>query len=156
MKQLTGAYGQLEQVRLFHDGIPGFEDRRLEAALHWHYARHRIAPPRCLEKRSSGDTEWFEEAVLDSIRELDPKPILKAHKDTRSYELRLDRGDVEALKRAGMTIADAVARVAAELRGSAASPTALMPPKPRVATGSTYAANSGEKRLLRLACRGPE
>jgi hypothetical protein len=136
LKQLTRAYGELVEVRAFYDGVPGFEDKRLEAALHWYYACHRIARPGCLEERLTGDTEWFGEAVLDSIRDLAPKPVLKAYKNTRHFEMRLDRDDVETLKRAGLTVADAVRKAAAELREPVAPAPVPTRPEPSGASGS--------------------
>jgi hypothetical protein len=107
-KRLEAAYGELQVVRVFE----GLDAKKLEAVLHWHYGRHRIAKPTCLEERKTGDTEWFSDRVLDTIATLDPKPILTAYRNTREYTVRLDKADVEVLRKRGMTIEDAVRHTA--------------------------------------------
>jgi predicted GIY-YIG superfamily endonuclease len=95
MRQLQAEHGRLELFHYFAcESSP--ESFRLEKALHWWFRREHL------------ELEWFTEAVLDTIRGLDPRPVLKAYADTRMYEFRLDKHDVDALRKRGLDVEAAV------------------------------------------------
>ena len=101
-RNLARRFDELERehgpLRLVHsircDSSPA--SFKLEKALHHWFARQHL------------QLEWFEEAVLDSIEGLDPRAVLRLYAQTRVYEVRLARADVEALAERGLSISDAV------------------------------------------------